>query len=112
MGTALELYETMSDLSGRMVQAAQENDWDSLGELERQVAGLRDRLIVSDPVSDAPKMDADTRARKVALIRKILADDREVRSHAEPWMDAVRNMLAGNSRQRAVQAAYGVGREF
>lgn len=112
MASAIDLYETMSDLSGQMVQAAQANDWDELDRLERQVATLRDTLMIQDPVSAASAQDETTRARKIALIRKILADDREIRSHAEPWMESVRNLLSGSSKQRAVNAAYGSGRGF
>lgn len=108
MNARLDIYETMSKLSGLMVEAAQSNDWDRLSGLEHQVAALRDRLVTQDSVSALPLSDESVRARKIALIRKMLADDREIRRHTEPWMDAVRLLLAGASKQRAVKAAYGV----
>ena len=108
MNARLDIYETMSKLSGLMVEAAQSNDWDRLSELEHQVAGLRDRLVMQDSISARPLSDESVCARKIILIRKMLADDREIRSHTEPWMDAVKLMLAGGSKQRAVKAAYGV----
>lgn len=110
MTAPLEMYESMSELSAQMVEAATTNDWDRLCELEGQVARLRDRLIVEDPITAAPRLDEATRARKIALIRKLLADDREIRSHAEPWMESVRVLLSGSARQRAVQNAYGADR--
>lgn len=107
MDTTLSLYESMSQISEAMCQAAQANDWDHLCELEREVSQLRERLQQT-PAS--PTQDEDCRQQKIRLIRKILADDREIRSHAEPWMDEVRTLLAGGARQRAINNAYGVSR--
>lgn len=108
MSATLKLYETMSDLSGQMVDAARANDWDGLCALEHEVAALRDSLIQQDPPSLAGKLDEPTRSRKIALIHKILADDREIRSHTTPWMDNVKALLAGGARARAVNQAYGM----
>jgi flagellar protein FliT len=41
MPSQIELYEEMSLLSSRMVDAARAGDWDSLMELEHGVATLR-----------------------------------------------------------------------
>jgi flagellar protein FliT len=35
-------------------------------------------------------MSEEERKKKVALIRRILDDDKEVRVHTDPWMDNVR----------------------
>lgn len=90
--SALALYESMGSLSSRMVEAAQTGDWNRLVSLERDVAGLRDRLKVQSLVPTP--LSAAERARKVELIKGILANDREVRSHTEPWMEAVGRFLA------------------
>jgi len=107
MDTQLMLYEQMSQLSSSMVSAAQTNDWDLLSDLEAKVADLRDQLMAETP--SVQTRDETVKVRKIALIKKILEDDREVRSHAEPWMESVKMLLAGNVRQKAVQNAYGVG---
>ena len=52
-------------------------------------------------------MSDDERQKKIALIRRILNDDKEVRVHTEPWMDNVRQLLSGGARERNVRAAYG-----
>ncbi len=107
MDRQLLLYESMSHISGQMREAAQRNDWDQLCALEREVTSLCSSLR-QEP---APaRMDDGVRQRKICLIRQILADDREIRSHAEPWMDSVRTLLSSGARQRAVSNAYGVGR--
>ncbi|NTV09685.1 MAG: flagellar protein FliT [Zoogloea sp.] len=107
--TNLTTYEAMSGLSTQMVEAAQANDWDRLVLLEHQVARLRDQLIILEPAGrPIVPFSQEDRSRKVTLIKKLLADDREVRRHTEPWMDAVRKLLAGNTRERNLRAAYGV----
>ncbi|HEX5127270.1 MAG TPA: flagellar protein FliT [Rhodocyclaceae bacterium] len=104
---SLSVYEIMSGLTRQMVDAAHDDRWDRLGELEREVAMLRDRLITEDPLDAAPlQMDARARARKVELIQGMLADDREIRSYTEPWMRSVRNLLYGNAKERIVRMAY------
>jgi flagellar protein FliT len=89
----LTLYEAMSEISTRMVMAARASDWTGLVALERDVAGLREKL---DNGAFRPALSAEDRARKLALIRRILADDAEVRRHTEPWMESVRRFL-GNT---------------
>lgn len=108
MSATLELYETMSDLSGQMLDAARANDWDGLHALEHEVAALRNNLVRQDAPSAAAKLDEAARSRKIALIQKILADDREIRSHTTPWMDNVKALLAGGARTRALNQAYGM----
>jgi len=106
MPAQLEIYEQMSVLSARMVEAARAGDWDRLIGLERAVADLRDTLIrEGDSAAGAPG-EAE---RRRALIRRILSDDAEVRRHTEPWMEQVRRFLTGNVRKRQVDQAYGVG---
>jgi len=109
MNAPISLYESILQLSGRMVVAAEANDWDLLCTLESEVTLLRERLQHEDQPYQQASLDEAARQRKAALIRKILADDREIRSHAEPWMESVRTLLAGGARQRAVNNAYGVG---
>lgn len=108
--SSLALLEQMSNYSTEMVDAARANDWDRLTRLEKQVASLRDRIGVEEALafpSRPRRMSEDERARKIALIRRILDDDKEVRVHTDPWMDNVRQLLSGGVRQRNVRVAYG-----
>jgi flagellar protein FliT len=101
---ALAMYETMSTISARMVEAARANDWDRLVALEKDCAGLARELEGGD--RPQPLAGAE-RERKIALIRQILADDAEGRRHTEPWMEQVRQFLGGGARERNVRRAYG-----
>lgn len=102
--STLALYESMNAISARMVAAAAACDWDGLVALERECAALARRLEGREeplPLSEAE------RARKMDLIRRILADDAEVRRHTEPWLEQVRQFLGGGARERSVRRAYG-----
>ncbi len=105
MPNQIDIYEEMTALSGRMVDAAKCNDWDSLISLERSVTELRARLSEDD---NADLSDSE-RERKAELIQRILADDAEIRRHTEPWMEQVRQFLGGTRKKRQVNMAYGAG---
>ena len=104
MQNQIELYEEMTALSARMVEAARLNDWDNLIELERSVGELRLRLARED---DNNRLANSERERKAALIQRILADDAEIRRHTEPWMEQVRQFLGGARKKRQVDQTYG-----
>lgn len=104
MQTQIELYEEMTHLSARMVEAARRNDWDNLIELERAVGTLRQRLAAED---ESHRLGISERERKAALIQRILADDAEIRRHTEPWMEQVRQFLGGSRKKRQVDQTYG-----
>jgi len=101
---AIELYETMSTLSGQMAEAARAGDWDKLVALEAKCAGLARQLEASEPSTPVP---LEHRDRKVALIHRILADDAEVRRHTEPWMAQIKPFLGAGVRGRELRRAYG-----
>ncbi len=108
MDASISLYESMGALSSAMMEAARANDWDELCRLETQVAAIRDTLALQDPPQRQNLLAEPDRQRKIALIRQILADDREIRAHAEPWLENVRVLLSSGSRQRALNSAYGM----
>lgn len=106
MPSQIELYEEMSILSSRMVDAARASEWDNLIELEYGVTSLRNTLLTMPEESNVPSAYL---ARKRALIRHILENDAEVRRHTEPWMEHVRKYLGDSTRRRDVQKAYSAG---
>jgi flagellar protein FliT len=106
MPSQIDLYEEMSQLSSRMVDAARAGEWDSLIELEHDVTGLRNTLMAIPDDGNSPAGDI---ARKRSLIQRILDDDAEVRRHTEPWMEHVRQFLGDGLRRRDVEKAYAAG---
>jgi flagellar protein FliT len=100
----IEIYEEMSALSARMVEAARANDWSNLIRLEKSVVALRRSLAMDDDNSRLTPPEIDM---KHALIQRILDNDAEIRRHTEPWMEQVRQFLGGNARRKQVESAYG-----
>lgn len=87
----IDVYENVSQLTRQMLAAARSRDWESLHRLERdcarQVSVLRD--------GQPPSLSGEMRARKVRLLQSILADDREIRTITEPWMDQLSLLMHG-----------------
>jgi flagellar protein FliT len=109
MPSQLELYEEMSQLSSRMVEAARANEWEQLVDLERNVAALRGNLASSVNDATEDNLSPVISSRKRILIQRILEDDAEVRRHTEPWMEHVRQFLGDTVRRRDVHNAYAAG---
>ena len=91
----------------QMADAARENDWDLLESLELEVAALRDQIKTNDRTGICVEGDETQRQRKRELILRMLANDREIRRHTEPWMANVRALLAGSAATRTLRKAYG-----
>jgi flagellar protein FliT len=96
-------YEAIAEASGRMLGAARQNDWDRFVAEERRcrelVAGLQ-------ALPELPLTESD-RARKSALLRRMLADDAEIRNLAEPWMRHLQEMLSCSGNHRRLDDSYG-----
>ncbi len=100
----ITLYETVSDLTGQMLAAAQVRDWENLAALESHCASHIQCLKDGEPVV---ALTGDTRARKVAIIHQILAHDREIRNLTSPWMAELASLINSTGAQRKLSAAYG-----
>jgi flagellar protein FliT len=106
MPAQIEIYEQMSELSTRMVEAARANNWEHLVDLEHTVSSLRETLMNEVDISCTEPQEVE---KKRQLIQCILRNDAEVRRHTEPWMEHVRRFLSGDLRKRQVDRAYGTG---
>ncbi len=78
----IALYEEVAMITGRMLTAAQQRDWDELNRLERGCATCIERL---SGCADAPRLTGEIRRKKVSLLRRILDNDRETQTLTEPW---------------------------
>jgi flagellar protein FliT len=100
----ISLYQTVSDLTGQMLQAAQSRDWEHLAALESDCASHVQTLKDGEPV--APLSGA-IRERKVKIIREILAHDREIRNLVTPWMAELACLINSAGASRKLSVAYG-----
>lgn len=96
-------YEQLSSIMGEMRIAAAQEDWDRLVMLEKQCS---QHVGIMKAKDDAAALGEDVRLRKVALIRKILADDAEIRNKVDPWLAQIQRQLQGIRQERRLQDAY------
>lgn len=89
-----------------MREAAVQGEWDRLVDLERQCSQRVESMKALD--ANTP-LDENTRQRKVALIRKILADDAEVRNRTEPWMAQLQRIMQSARQEGRLLDAYSSG---
>jgi len=100
----ISLYETVAGLTTQMLDAARSGDWDRLVVLESDCNSQVQRLKHGEPVEP---LAGPVRQRKVEIIRKILADDREIRNLTEPWMQQLTALMQNAGTERKLSQAYG-----
>ncbi|SHH16417.1 flagellar protein FliT [Massilia sp. CF038] len=76
----LAMYENIAVLTGKMANAAQAGDMQSLAAMEVECA--RHSAAAAHGV---PALEAAPRMRKIDLLKQIMANDRAIRAVTEPW---------------------------
>ncbi len=107
MNPVIENYESLSTLMGQMSEAAAQGQWDHLIVLEKQCRVRVETMRTAD--SQTALVEEATRARKAALIRKILADDATIRSHTQSWMEQLQRVMRTTHQEQQVRRAYAGG---
>jgi flagellar protein FliT len=100
----ISLYETVAQLSEQMLAAARSADWERLVTLESDCANHVQMLQCGEPVA---ALSGTIREKKVRIIRKILADDREIRNITEPWMAELSSLMNSAGTERKLSRVYG-----
>lgn len=101
--TSLQGYEQVAEISGRMLGAAQQSDWDRFVAEERRCR----EAIAALQAQAQTALSAGARARKHALLRRMLANDAEIRNLAEPRMRQLQEMLSASGNARRLDDSYG-----
>jgi len=96
-------YASIAASSGRMLAAARSGDWDELVSAEHECAG---RVAALEELGHIAPKDEYERETRIGLLRTILANDAEIRSLTEPWMQKLEGMLGSMGRDRRVRQAY------
>jgi flagellar protein FliT len=99
-------YEAILAVTSEMLESARSNDWDRLVEREIECRRLVERLAAAKAQAG---LEPEARQRKVEIIRKVLADDAEIRNLTEPWMARLQHLIGSNRNERQLQATYGAG---
>lgn len=97
------IYENVAVLTKKMLLAANQQDWDTLAELE---ANCAQQLATLDLTENALPLSSDVRARKLASIKSILADDREIRNIVSPWMMRLNSLMNSLHMENKLTRAY------
>ena len=97
------LYETIAVITDKMLVAARNANWTQLATLEKVCA----QHIETIKRNDQEVAQGAIRERKVKIIQKILADDREIRNITEPWMTKLSMQINSVSAKRKLAKAYG-----
>ncbi len=96
-------YESLSNLTRQMRQAAVQGDWDHLLEMEVQCRQHVANMRLFDGGTD---LDEAARKLKVSFIHSILANDAEIRQRTEVWMQQLQRILHNNHQETRLQQAY------
>lgn len=106
MEKGIEDYEFLSSVTEQMRAAAAEGEWDRLIALEKKCS---ERVAVMKSQNAATALDERAQQKKAALIRKILADDAEIRNLTEPWMAQLQRLLQSTRQERRLLETYSDG---
>lgn len=90
----LACYEAIAAASGRMVDAARAADWERLVAAEIDCVRLVDRARELRACC-APGGSGE--AQRMQALRKIMADDAEIRALMQPWLATLDGMLSGKA---------------
>jgi flagellar protein FliT len=100
----LNTYEALSALTGSMLTAARQGEWDEVATLEQRCRDHIGSLMQAAPAI----LDETTQRAKVAVIRTILQNDAKIRALAEPRLHELQERLsqtrAGQRGMRAYSA--------
>ena len=91
----LSYYEALEKASTDLLCAAREADWEQVVKLEGACVLLIAQL---KHAAQTTPLAADAARAKTQLMQRILINDAEIRTLAEPWLEDLDRMLAGKSR--------------
>jgi flagellar protein FliT len=100
----VERYTRMADASGRMLAAARRDDWDTVSATEMECTRLIAEL---SSMGDLVPTDPHLRDQKLAMMKRVLADDAEIRVLTQPWMKKLDALLRNSDTVARLDRAYG-----
>jgi flagellar protein FliT len=102
MSLLIEDYQRLSSITEQMREAAAGGDWDRLVLLEKECKRKVEDIKPRDVIPSNP----DERAQKLALLKKILADDADIRSRTESWMEQLQRIMQSPRSELRLQQTY------
>lgn len=100
----ISLYQAISDITDRMLEAARARDWEHFCELEARGATHVQTLRSHGAAIDLPQ---ELREQKIEIIHQILARDRSIRDITDPWMAQLAILIHSARAEHKLSRAYG-----
>jgi len=97
-------YELLSALTVQMLAAAMDDEWDQLISIEQQCGEL---VSAMKPLDAEVMLDEVTQQHKKQLINAILADQAEIRTYVQAWMQQLQLSIQSNRQEQRLLQAYG-----
>lgn len=91
----LSYYEAIERASADMLAAARAGDWDNVVKLEGACAVLISQL---KHAAGDKTLGAEERQLKSRIMQRILGNDAEIRTLAEPWLEDLDRLMAGQPK--------------
>jgi flagellar protein FliT len=88
----IDYYKAIEESSTKMLEAARQKDWDGVVRYEGACAVLIEQLRFS---AQRQVLTPEHRREKIRIMQRILRNDAQIRSLAEPWMTQFENMFEG-----------------
>lgn len=90
----ISYYEAIEQASADMLTAARTGDWDHVVKLEGACALLISQL---KHAATQQSLGAEEAQLKASIMQRILVNDAEIRSLAEPWLEELDQLLSGKT---------------
>lgn len=99
----LDAYEALCAVTGRMRQAAQNEDWDALIALESECASIFSRLTC---IEDSASRSEAYQRRKAELICRVLDNDAQIRDRTNTKLAEMWRVVDGKRSVRQLETVY------
>ena len=86
----IDYYKAIEDSSVKMLQAAQNENWDEVVRYEGACAVLIEQLRHQSQTED---LTPEMRREKSRIMQRILRNDAQIRCLTEPWLTQVEHMM-------------------
>lgn len=88
----IDFYKAIEDSSAKMLEAAKLKDWDGVVRYEGACAVLIEQLRFK---AQEQVLLPEHRSEKTRIMQRILRNDAQIRTLAEPWLAQVEHMFDG-----------------
>ncbi|MCT9812622.1 flagellar protein FliT [Acidovorax sp. Be4] len=91
----MDFYRAIEDTSAKMLEAARDKDWEGVVRYEGACSVLIEQLRFQ---SQEQQLLPEQRREKARIMQRILRNDAQIRTLAEPWLAQVEHMFDGQSQ--------------